>query len=66
MHIFVSRVFSVLFVPFAFRYTPLPISDKAVSFQLQESGPVQSHNLSGEEQEEENLLTDPAEKRWVY
>ncbi|KAL8179404.1 UNVERIFIED_CONTAM: hypothetical protein K2H54_066177 [Gekko kuhli] len=45
------------------RYTPLPISGKAVSFQLQESGPVQSHNLSVEEQEEENFLTDPAEKR---
>uniref|UniRef100_A0A8D0BFY3 Somatoliberin n=1 Tax=Salvator merianae TaxID=96440 RepID=A0A8D0BFY3_SALMN len=45
------------------RYSPLPISGKAVSFQLQESGPVQSHNLSVEEQEEENFLTDPAEKR---
>ncbi|XP_060086894.1 somatoliberin [Heteronotia binoei] len=45
------------------RYTPLPISGKAVSFQLQESDPVQSHNLSVEEQEEENFLTDPAEKR---
>ncbi|XP_028590845.2 somatoliberin [Podarcis muralis] len=47
----------------ALRYSPLPISGKAVSFQLQESGPVQSHNLSVEEQEEENFLTDPAEKR---
>ncbi|XP_042317535.1 somatoliberin [Sceloporus undulatus] len=45
------------------RYSPLPISGKAVSFQLQESGPVQSHNLSVEEQEEENFLTSPAEKR---
>ncbi|XP_044296222.1 somatoliberin [Varanus komodoensis] len=44
------------------RYGPLPISGKAVSFQLQESGPVQSHNLSVEEQEE-NLLPGPAEKR---
>ncbi|KAF7240876.1 Somatoliberin [Varanus komodoensis] len=43
-------------------YGPLPISGKAVSFQLQESGPVQSHNLSVEEQEE-NLLPGPAEKR---
>ncbi|KAJ7331963.1 hypothetical protein JRQ81_014143 [Phrynocephalus forsythii] len=44
-------------------YGPVPISGKAVSFQLQESGPVQSHNLSVEEQEEENFLTSPAEKR---
>ncbi|KAJ6661119.1 hypothetical protein lerEdw1_016920 [Lerista edwardsae] len=44
-------------------YSPLPISGEAVSFQLQESGPVQSHNFSLEEQEEENFLTDPAEKR---
>ncbi|XP_020644938.3 somatoliberin [Pogona vitticeps] len=44
------------------RYSPVPISGKAVSFQLQESGPVQSHNLSVEEQEEK-FLTSPAEKR---
>ncbi|XP_003225346.2 somatoliberin [Anolis carolinensis] len=47
----------------ALRYSPLPISGKAVSFQLQESGPVQSHNLSVEEQEEEKFLTSPPEKR---
>ncbi|XP_053102510.1 somatoliberin isoform X1 [Hemicordylus capensis] len=47
----------------ALRYSPLPITGKVVSFQLQESGPVQSHNLSVEEQEEGNFLTDSAEKR---
>ncbi|XP_007430302.2 somatoliberin [Python bivittatus] len=47
----------------ALRYNPLSISGKAGNFQLQESGPVHSHNLSVEEQEEENFLSSPAEKR---
>lgn len=36
-----------------------------MNFQLQHSSPLQSHNLSAEEQEEEGLLTDPTEKRFV-
>ncbi|KAG6933832.1 growth hormone releasing hormone [Chelydra serpentina] len=49
----------------ALRYNPLPISSKAVRFQLQDSSPVQSNNLSVEEQqqEEEGFLANPAEKR---
>ncbi|KAM7150202.1 somatoliberin [Macrochelys suwanniensis] len=49
----------------ALRYNPLPISSKAVRFQLQDSSPVQSNNLSVEEQqqEEEGFLANAAEKR---
>ncbi|XP_063153232.1 somatoliberin [Candoia aspera] len=67
-----DRATSILFLHFvmcslssplypALRYNPLSISGKAGSFQLQESGPVHSHNLSVEEQE--NFLSSPAEKR---
>nr|XP_020846444.1 somatoliberin [Phascolarctos cinereus] len=44
------------------RYNPLPISGKEMSFQLGESSPAQSHNLSMEEQKE-GILMDSAEKR---
>lgn len=40
------------------------VAGKAVNFQLQRSSPLQSHDLSAEEQEEESL-TDPTEKRFV-
>ncbi|XP_069058080.1 somatoliberin isoform X2 [Pleurodeles waltl] len=42
-------------------YDQLPISRKAMSFQLQERDPVQSRDLSLEEQE--HFLSDPTEKR---
>ncbi|XP_074058048.1 somatoliberin [Macrotis lagotis] len=44
------------------RYNALPVSGKEMSFQLRESSPAQSHNLSIEEQEED-ILMDSAEKR---
>lgn len=47
------------------RYSPGPVAGKAVNFQLQHSSPLQSHNPSAEEQEEEGLLTDSTEKRFV-
>ncbi|XP_009987265.1 PREDICTED: somatoliberin [Tauraco erythrolophus] len=47
----------------ALRYSPGPVPGKAMNFQLQHSSPLQSHNLSVEEQDEEGLLTDPTEKR---
>ncbi|XP_027722875.1 somatoliberin [Vombatus ursinus] len=46
----------------ALRYSPLPVSGKEMSFQLGESSPAQSHNLSMEEQEK-GILMDSAEKR---
>ncbi|XP_043844511.1 somatoliberin isoform X2 [Dromiciops gliroides] len=46
----------------ALRYNPLPVSGKEMSFQLRESSPAQTHNLSMEEQEED-ILMDPTEKR---
>ncbi|XP_009067945.1 PREDICTED: somatoliberin [Acanthisitta chloris] len=46
----------------ALRYSPGPVAGKAMNFQLQHSSPLQSHNPSAEEQEEEGL-TDPTEKR---
>lgn len=47
------------------RYSPGPVAGKAMSFQLQHSSSLQSHNPLAEEQEEEGLLTDPTEKRFV-
>jgi len=47
------------------RYSPGPVAGKAVNFQLQHSSPLQSHNPLVEEQDEEGLLTDPTEKRFV-
>lgn len=47
------------------RYSPGPVAGKAMNFQLQHSSPLQSHNPLVEEQEEEGLLTDPTEKRFV-
>ncbi|XP_071616300.1 somatoliberin isoform X1 [Heliangelus exortis] len=47
----------------ALRYSPGPVAGQVVNLQLQQSSPVQSHNPSAEEQEEEGLLTDPTEKR---
>ncbi|XP_078506621.1 somatoliberin [Lissotriton helveticus] len=45
----------------AFSYDQLPISGKAMSLQLRERDPVQSRDLSLEEQE--HFLSDPTEKR---
>lgn len=36
-----------------------------MNFQLQDHGPLHSHNPSTEEQDEEGLLPDPTEKRFV-
>lgn len=47
------------------RYSPGPVTGKAVNFQLQDRGSLQGHNPSTEEQGEEGLLTDPTEKRFV-
>ncbi|KAM6378327.1 somatoliberin [Pluvialis apricaria] len=47
----------------ALRYSPGPVAGKAMNFQLQHSSPLQSHNPSAEDQEEEGLLTDATEKR---
>uniref|UniRef100_A0A8C4J211 Somatoliberin n=2 Tax=Dromaius novaehollandiae TaxID=8790 RepID=A0A8C4J211_DRONO len=47
----------------ALRYNPGPAAGKAMNFQLQDNGPLQSHSPSVEEQDEEGLLTDPTEKR---
>ncbi|XP_039355401.1 somatoliberin [Mauremys reevesii] len=63
LHLVMCSISSPLYP--AFRYNPLPISSKTVSFQLQDGSPVQSNNLSVEEQqqEEEGFLANPAEKR---
>lgn len=50
---------------FSCRYSPGPVAGKALSFQLQHSSSLQSHSPLAEEQEEEGLLTDPTEKRFV-
>lgn len=50
---------------FSCRYSPGPVAAKAMSFQLQHSSSLESHNPLAEEQEEEGLLTDPNEKRFV-
>uniref|UniRef100_A0A8C8VNJ3 Somatoliberin n=1 Tax=Pelusios castaneus TaxID=367368 RepID=A0A8C8VNJ3_9SAUR len=62
LHLVMCSISSPLYP--ALRYNPLPTSSKAVSFQLKDSRPVQSSNLSVEEQEEEEgFLANPAEKR---
>ncbi|XP_032623238.1 somatoliberin [Chelonoidis abingdonii] len=63
LHLVMCSISSPLYP--ALRYNPLPISSKTVSFQLQDGSPVQSNNLSVEEQqqEEEGFLANPAEKR---
>ncbi|XP_074825779.1 somatoliberin isoform X3 [Natator depressus] len=63
LHLVMCSISSPLYP--ALRYNPLPISSKAVSIQLQDGSPVQSNNLSVEEQqqEEEGFLANPAEKR---
>uniref|UniRef100_A0A7M4F0K7 Somatoliberin n=1 Tax=Crocodylus porosus TaxID=8502 RepID=A0A7M4F0K7_CROPO len=61
LHLVMCSISSPLYP--ALRYNPGPIAGKMVSFQLRDSGPMQSHNLSAEEQEVESFLTDPAEKR---
>ncbi|XP_035756743.1 somatoliberin [Egretta garzetta] len=61
LHLVTCSISSPLYP--ALRYSPEPVTSKAVNFQLQHSSPLQSHNLSAEEQEEEGLLTDPTEKR---
>ncbi|KAM6052810.1 somatoliberin isoform 1-T1 [Theristicus caerulescens] len=61
LHLVACSISSPLYP--ALRYSPEPVAGKAVNFQLQHSSPLQSHNPSAEEQEEEGLLTDPTEKR---
>ncbi|KAM6120643.1 somatoliberin [Phoenicopterus ruber ruber] len=61
LHLVACSISSPLYP--ALRYSPGPVAGKAVNFQLQHSSPLQSHNPSAEEQEEEGLLTDPTEKR---
>ncbi|XP_034643842.1 LOW QUALITY PROTEIN: somatoliberin [Trachemys scripta elegans] len=63
LHLVMCSISSPLYP--ALRYNPLPISSKTVSFQLQDGSPVQSNNLSVEQQqqEEEGFLANPAEKR---
>lgn len=50
---------------FSWRYSPGPVTGKAVNFQLLDHSLLQSHSPSAEEQDEEGLLTDPTEKRFV-
>ncbi|XP_009669476.2 somatoliberin [Struthio camelus] len=47
----------------ALRYNPGPVAGKAVNFQAQDNGPLQSHSPSVEKQDEQGLLTDPIKKR---
>ncbi|XP_010018714.1 PREDICTED: somatoliberin [Nestor notabilis] len=61
LHLVTCSISSPLYP--ALRYSPGLVAGKAMSFQLQHSSPLQSHNPSAEEQEEEGLLTDAAEKR---
>ncbi|KAM6339837.1 somatoliberin [Alca torda] len=61
LHLVACSISSPLYP--ALRYSPGPVPGKAVNFQLQHSSPLQSHNPSAEEQDEEHLLTDPTEKR---
>ncbi|XP_069728055.1 somatoliberin [Phaenicophaeus curvirostris] len=61
LHLVACSISSPLYP--ALRYSPGPVAGKAMSMQLQHSSPLQSHNLSAEEQDEEGLLTDPFEKR---
>uniref|UniRef100_A0A8C0EQ93 Somatoliberin n=1 Tax=Bubo bubo TaxID=30461 RepID=A0A8C0EQ93_BUBBB len=62
LHLVTCTISSPLYP--ALRYSPGLVAGKAMNFQLQHSSPSQSHNPSAEEQEEEEgLLTDSAEKR---
>ncbi|XP_023795675.1 somatoliberin isoform X1 [Cyanistes caeruleus] len=61
LHLVTCSISSPLYP--ALRYSPGPAAGKAMSFQLQHSSSLQSHNPLAEEQEEEGLLTDPTEKR---
>ncbi|XP_054248041.1 somatoliberin [Indicator indicator] len=61
LHLVACSISSPLYP--ALRYSPGLAAGKAVNFQLQHSSPMQSHDPSAEEQEEEGLLTDPTEKR---
>ncbi|XP_061297901.1 somatoliberin isoform X1 [Pezoporus flaviventris] len=61
LHLVTCSISSPLYP--ALRYSPGLVAGKAMNFQLQHSSPLQSHNPSAEEQEEEGLLTDPTNKR---
>ncbi|XP_068005947.1 somatoliberin [Melanerpes formicivorus] len=61
LHLVACSISSPLYP--ALRYSPGLAAGKAVHFQLQHSSPLQSHDPSTEQQEEEGLLTDPTEKR---
>ncbi|XP_074964926.1 somatoliberin [Phalacrocorax aristotelis] len=61
LHLVACSICSPLYP--ALRYSPGPVAGKVINFQLQHSSPLQSHNPSAEEQEEEGLLTDPSAKR---
>uniref|UniRef100_A0A8B9VJC3 Somatoliberin n=1 Tax=Anas zonorhyncha TaxID=75864 RepID=A0A8B9VJC3_9AVES len=61
LHLVACSISSPLYP--ALRYSPGPVTGKAVNFQLQDHSPLQGHNPSTEEQDEEGLLTDPTEKR---
>ncbi|XP_065547558.1 somatoliberin [Lathamus discolor] len=61
LHLVTCSISSPLYP--ALRYSPGLVAGKAMNFQLQHSSPLQRHNPSAEEQEEEGLLTDPTEKR---
>ncbi|XP_064024069.1 somatoliberin [Pogoniulus pusillus] len=61
LHLVACSISSPLYP--ALRYSPGMAAGKAVNFQLQHSSPLQSHDLSAEEQEEKSLLTGPTEKR---
>ncbi|XP_009695458.1 PREDICTED: somatoliberin [Cariama cristata] len=61
LHLVACSISSPLYP--ALRYSAGPVAGKAMNFQPQHSSPLQSHNPSTEEKEEEGLLTDPTEKR---
>ncbi|XP_021272386.1 somatoliberin [Numida meleagris] len=61
LHLVASSISSPLYP--ALRYSPGPVTGKAVNFQLLDHSLLQSHSPSAEEQDEEGLLTDPTEKR---
>ncbi|NP_001035554.1 somatoliberin precursor [Gallus gallus] len=61
LHLVTSSISSPLYP--ALRYSPGPVTGKAVNFQLLDHSLLQSHSPSAEEQDEEGLLTDPTEKR---
>ncbi|XP_036251555.1 somatoliberin [Molothrus aeneus] len=61
LHLVTCSISSPLYP--ALRFSPGPVAGKAMSLQLQHSSSLQSHSPLAEEQEEEGLFTDPAEKR---